>query len=103
MEIREATIKDREAIFKIWLSCFTDDQDYINSYLDYCFPYTTTLLLGNKTEGDVSVISILPSTILLYVVKNKFNCSKFKTFLLSLIVIIFLLYKLFSHSDNTKF
>ncbi|MEZ7874276.1 MAG: GNAT family N-acetyltransferase [Bacteroidales bacterium] len=61
MEIREATIKDREAIFKIWLSCFTDDQDYINSYLDYCFPYTTTLLLGNKTEGDVSVISILPS------------------------------------------
>ena len=61
MDIRKATIQDREAIFKIWLSCFTDDQDYINDYLDYCFPYTTTLLLGNKSEGDVSVISILPS------------------------------------------
>lgn len=61
MDIRKATIADREAIFKIWLSCFSDDETYINNYLKYCFPHTITLLLGEKEQGDVSVISILPS------------------------------------------
>jgi ribosomal protein S18 acetylase RimI-like enzyme len=61
LDIRKATIADREAIFKIWLSCFTNDETYINNYLKYCFPYTITLLLGDKKQGDISVISILPS------------------------------------------
>ena len=61
MNIIKATNKDKEAIFNIWLSCFTDDERYIHIYLEYCFPHTTTLLLGDENSGYVSVISIIPS------------------------------------------
>lgn len=61
MEIKIALNEDREAIFNIWLSCFTEDEAYINFYLDYCFPHTITLLLGDKNIGYVSVLSIIPS------------------------------------------
>ncbi len=61
MSIRKATNSDREAIYKIWLSCFTDDQVYINNYLDYCFPHTTTLIKEVANSGAVAVISIIPS------------------------------------------
>lgn len=61
MSIRKATHSDREAIYKIWLSCFTDDQVYINNYLDYCFPHTTTLIKEVSNSDAVAVISIIPS------------------------------------------
>lgn len=61
MKIIRATNNEREAIFNIWLSCFTEDEAYINNYLEYCFPHTTTLLLGDEQMGYVSVISILPA------------------------------------------
>ncbi len=61
MKIIKAENKDKEAIFDIWLSCFTEDEAYINTYLEYCFPNSTTLLLGDDVSGYVSVISIIPS------------------------------------------
>ena len=61
MKIIKASKLDKEAIFNIWLSCFTEDEEYINTYLEYCFPHSTTLLLGDDINGYVSVITIIPS------------------------------------------
>lgn len=61
MIIKKAGFEDREHIFKIWNVCFTDDEAYINNYLDYCFPETTTWLLGENPDEFCSVLSIIPS------------------------------------------
>ena len=61
MIIKKAGFEDREHIFKIWNSCFTDDEAYITTYLDYCFSETTTWLLGDNSGDFCSVLSIIPS------------------------------------------
>jgi GNAT superfamily N-acetyltransferase len=61
MIIKKATPEDREHIYKIWNICFTDDEAYINNYLDNCFPETTTWLLGENRDEFCSVLSIIPS------------------------------------------
>jgi len=61
MIIKKAGLEEREHIFKIWKACFTDDEAYITTYLDYCFPETTTWLLGENPDEFCSVLSIIPS------------------------------------------
>ena len=61
MIIKKAGLEEREHIFKIWKACFTDDEAYITNYLDYCFPETTTWLLGENPDEFCSVLSIIPS------------------------------------------
>lgn len=64
--IRKAKIEDREAISKIWRTSFTEDQNYIDSYLNYCFPFCKGYFLFNDDDDDgspVSYLSVLPSYI----------------------------------------
>ncbi len=61
MVVREATPEDRESIAEIWRACFTDDEDYIHKYLNYCFPYTNTWILGDNRNDIYSCASIIPS------------------------------------------
>ena len=65
MVIREATRKDRESVAEIWRACFTDDEDYISKYLNNCYPYTNTWVLGDERGNVFSCASIIPSYFLL--------------------------------------
>lgn len=61
MVIREATINDKVHIAEIWRSCFTDDENYIELYLNHCLPHTNTWILGGEDGRFYSCISVLPS------------------------------------------
>ena len=61
MVIREATINDKVHIAEIWRSCFTDDENYIELYLNHCLPYTNTWILGGEDGRFYSCISVFPS------------------------------------------
>jgi len=61
--IRKVTIEEKEVISKIWRACFTEDQSYIDTYLNYCFPYCKTYVLYLDGEGAVSSLSVIPSYI----------------------------------------
>ncbi|MCK9305012.1 MAG: GNAT family N-acetyltransferase, partial [Bacteroidales bacterium] len=61
--VRKATVADREAISNIWRSSFTEDQDYIDTYLDLCFPYCKGYFLLTDNDGIVSCLSVIPSYI----------------------------------------
>lgn len=61
MVIREATINDKVHIAEIWRSCFTDDENYIELYLNHCFPHTNTWILGGEDGRFYSCISVFPS------------------------------------------
>lgn len=63
MHIKLAGIEDREHISKIWRACFSDDQDYIDNYLNYCLPHTKTWLLGVEKGKFASCLSIIPSLV----------------------------------------
>ena len=54
--------KDRSSIIEIWRACFSDDLAYIDSFINYCLPYTKswTLLHNDK---PVSLLSLIPSYI----------------------------------------
>ncbi|EKD31187.1 MAG: hypothetical protein ACD_77C00371G0006 [uncultured bacterium] len=67
MVIREATINDRVHIAEIWRSCFTDDENYIELYLNHCLPHTNTWILGGEDGRFYSCISVFPS----YFIKDK--------------------------------
>ncbi|MDO9557528.1 MAG: GNAT family N-acetyltransferase [Coriobacteriia bacterium] len=61
MKIHLATSEDTHSISKIWSECFTDDTNYINNFLDNCFPHTKTFLLTPKNEVNaVASLSVLP-------------------------------------------
>lgn len=61
MVIREATINDKVHIAEIWRSCFTDDENYIELYLNHCLPHTNTWILGGEDGRFYSCISVFPS------------------------------------------
>lgn len=61
MVIREATINDKVHIAEIWRSCFTDDENYIQLYLNHCLPHTNTWVLGGEDGRFYSCISVFPS------------------------------------------
>lgn len=61
MVIREATINDKEHIAEIWRSCFTDDENYIQLYLNHCLPHINTWILGGEDGRFYSCISVFPS------------------------------------------
>ena len=61
MKIHLATAEDTHSISKIWSECFTDDTDYINNFLENCFPHTKTFLLTPENEVNaVASLSVLP-------------------------------------------
>ena len=63
MIIRPIDIKrDRPSIIEIWMDSFTNNLSYIESFIDYCLPYTNSwvLLCDNK---PVSILSLIPSYI----------------------------------------
>lgn len=64
MIVRLASDKDSEHIYKIWHTCFSDDQVYITNYLKYCLPHTKTWILGLNENEFVSCLSVLPSFVL---------------------------------------
>lgn len=64
MNVRLSELTDNKHISKIWQTCFTDDQVYINNYLKYCLPYTRTWLLETNKNELASCLSIIPSYIL---------------------------------------
>lgn len=61
MVIREATNNDKVHIAEIWRSCFTDDENYIDLYLNHCLPHTNTWILGGEDGRFYSCISVFPS------------------------------------------
>ena len=61
MVIREATINDKVHIAEIWRSCFTDDENYIELYLNHCLPHTNTWILGGEDGRFYSCISVFPT------------------------------------------
>lgn len=65
MYIKLAGKENKEHISNIWRACFSDDQDYIDNYLNHCLPLTKTLLLGIDKNNFVSCLSIIPSFTLL--------------------------------------
>ena len=59
--IRQANItSNRPFITEIWKVCFTNDTEYINLFIDYCLPYSTTWLL-EKEHRAVSLLTLIPS------------------------------------------
>lgn len=60
--IRELTGKDTLSIQNIWKECFTTDMDYINTFIENCFPYSTSWgLFTNNSSNAVAMLSMLPS------------------------------------------
>lgn len=60
--IRELTGKDTLSIQNIWKECFTTDLNYINNFIQHCFPYSKSWgLFLNNSNNAVAMISALPS------------------------------------------
>ena len=53
-----------QALSQIWRACFTEDQSYIDSFINNCLPYTNSWFLLHK-DKPVSLLSLLPSYALL--------------------------------------
>lgn len=54
--------KDTLSVQKIWRECFTQDLDYINNFIDLCFPHSISWgIFPNGTNHAVAMLSVLPS------------------------------------------
>lgn len=61
-DIKILTTNDTLSIQNIWRECFTQDTNYINNFIEFCFPYTTSFgLFQNTTNELVAMLSLLPS------------------------------------------
>ncbi len=61
MILKKATNQDIDGIINIWKTCFTDDIDYINNYIKYCFPYCKTLIALTDNNEVASSITLIPT------------------------------------------
>lgn len=59
--VKLLTNKDTLSIHNIWRECFTQDIDYINDFINYCFPHSTTWGIFTNSSEAVAMLSLLPS------------------------------------------
>jgi len=62
MIFKEATNQDINGIINVWKACFTEDNDYINNYIKYCFPYCKTFLALTDHNEVASSITLIPTS-----------------------------------------
>lgn len=54
--------KDNLSVQNIWRECFTQDLNYINNFIDLCFPHSISWgIFPNGTNSAVAMLSVLPS------------------------------------------
>lgn len=60
--VRQLTKKHSLSIKNIWRECFTPDNEYINTFLQHCFPYSISWgLFPNNSSEAIAMLSLLPS------------------------------------------
>lgn len=59
--IRELTQKNALSVYTIWRECFTDDEFYIKTFIERCFPFGVHLGIFKKNDNQaLSMLSLLP-------------------------------------------
>ena len=62
MIIKRITQYDTLSVMKIWKECFTNDIEYISTFIRESLPHTITLGLSlNRSESIVSMLSLMPA------------------------------------------
>lgn len=62
MQIRPLNSNDTLSIIEIWKECFTNDDGYIQMFLEKCFPYSVSFgLFEGKNRNALAMLSLLPS------------------------------------------
>lgn len=62
MSVRFLKSTDTPSVIKIWRECFTNDLDYINSFIYNCLPYTKTLVVtAPGSDEAVSILTLIPT------------------------------------------
>lgn len=60
--VRPLTKSDSLSVKKIWRECFTLDLNYIDNFIEHCFPYSISWgLFLNNSNHAVAMLSLLPS------------------------------------------
>jgi len=73
-EIKILTKEETLSIQNIWRECFTPDIQYINNFIEICFPYSISWgLFLNNSKDAIAMLSLLPSYVLF---KNNSGGSK---------------------------
>lgn len=82
MIFKKATNQDIDGIINIWKACFTDDIDYINNYIKYCFPYCKTFIALTDNNEVASSITLIPTYAIIQGALNNNNTKELKGYYL---------------------
>lgn len=78
MEIRQLSIKNKEWISEIWKECFTQDEEYIDTFISCCIPFSHTFgIIDSLQNKAVSILTLLPSYL---VIKKADGLKRLKGF-----------------------